>query len=131
MWPNTSSNGLKPRDSCTDSLTSKSKKGVYLNTNLFLCPNSMILSYFSRSDEIFQGHLDFQDDILMTYELFDSKFMHNLQENTDIKGQGSRRGKIGPVTKINEIWLYCMCMSSVTENILFKIWCLISAFVTS
>ena len=32
------------------------------------------------------------------------------------KGQGSRRVKIGPVTKINEIWLYCMCMSSVTEN---------------
>ena len=33
-----------------------------------------------------------------------------------IKGQGSRRVKIGPVTKINEIWLYCMCMSSVNEN---------------
>ena len=33
-----------------------------------------------------------------------------------VKGQGSRRVKIGPVTKINEIWLYCMCMSSVTEN---------------
>ena len=32
------------------------------------------------------------------------------------KGQGSRRVKIGPVTKINEIWLYRMCMSSVTEN---------------
>ena len=32
------------------------------------------------------------------------------------KGQGSRRDKIGPVTKINEIWQYCMCMSSVTEN---------------
>ena len=32
------------------------------------------------------------------------------------KGQGSRRVKIGPVTKINEIWLYCMCMSSVTKN---------------
>ena len=33
-----------------------------------------------------------------------------------LKGQGSRRDKIGPVTKINEIWQYCMCMSSVTEN---------------
>ena len=32
------------------------------------------------------------------------------------KGQGSRRVKIGPVTKLNEIWLYCMCMSSVNEN---------------
>ena len=32
------------------------------------------------------------------------------------KGQGSRRVKIGPVTKINEIWKYCMCMSVVTEN---------------
>ena len=32
------------------------------------------------------------------------------------KGQGSRRDKIGPVTKINEIWQYCMYMSSVTEN---------------
>ena len=36
--------------------------------------------------------------------------------NYSSKGQGSRRVKIGPVTKINEIWLYCMCMSSVTEN---------------
>ena len=36
--------------------------------------------------------------------------------NVSVKGQGSRRGKIGPITKINEIWLYCMCMSSVTEN---------------
>ena len=36
-----------------------------------------------------------------------------------IKGQGSRRVKIGPVTKNNEIWLYCMCMSSVTENASF------------
>ena len=35
------------------------------------------------------------------------------------KGPGSRRVKIGPVTKINEIWLYCMCMSSVTENASF------------
>ena len=32
------------------------------------------------------------------------------------KGQVSRKDKIGPVTKINEIWQYCMCMSSVTEN---------------
>ena len=39
------------------------------------------------------------------------QFSHNLT-----KGQGSRRVKIGPVTKINEIWLYCMCMSSVNEN---------------
>ena len=34
----------------------------------------------------------------------------------NVKGQGSRRVKIGPVTEINGIWLYCMCMSSVTEN---------------
>ena len=27
----------------------------------------MTLSYFLRSDEIFQGHLDFQDNMLMTY----------------------------------------------------------------
>ena len=26
------------------------------------------------------------------------------------KGHGSRRVKIGPVTKINEIWLYCICL---------------------
>ena len=32
------------------------------------------------------------------------------------KGQGSRRVKIGPVSKIDEILLYCVCMSSVTEN---------------
>ena len=32
------------------------------------------------------------------------------------KGQGSRSVKIGPVSKFDEIWLYCMCMSSVTEN---------------
>ena len=42
-----------------------------------------------------------------------------LKENVSCKGQGSRRVKIGPVTKINEIWLYCMCMSSVTENASF------------
>ena len=35
------------------------------------------------------------------------------------KGQGSRRVKIGPVSKIDEILLYCVCMSSVTENDLF------------
>ena len=28
MWPNTSSKGLKPRDSCTDSLTAKSKRCI-------------------------------------------------------------------------------------------------------
>ena len=35
------------------------------------------------------------------------------------KGQGSRRVKIGPVSKIDETLLYNVCMSSVTENDLF------------
>ena len=39
-----------------------------------------------------------------------------------IKGQGSRRVEIGPVSKIDEIWLYCVCMSSVTENYFLKVW---------
>ena len=37
-----------------------------------------------------------------------------------MKGQGSRRVKIGPVSKIDKIWLYCVCMSSVTKNDYFK-----------
>ena len=41
------------------------------------------------------------------------------------KGQGSQRVKIGPVSKIDEIWLYCVCMSSVTENVFLKVWHLI------
>ena len=36
-----------------------------------------------------------------------------------LKGQDSRRVKIDTVSKIDEILLYCMCMSSVTENDLF------------
>ena len=42
--------------------------------------------------------------------------MLKVKQSAYLKGQGSRRDKIGPVTKINEIWQYCMCMSSVTEN---------------
>ena len=61
VWPNTSSKGLKPRDSCTDSITAKRKRCIYLHPKLFLCQNSMTLSYFSRCDEIFQGHLDCDD----------------------------------------------------------------------
>ena len=63
MWPNTTAKGLKPRDSCT----AAKSKSVYLHLNLFLYQNSMTLLYFSRSGETFQGHLDFQDDMLMTY----------------------------------------------------------------
>ena len=36
------------------------------------------------------------------------------------KDQDSRRVKIGPVTKIDEVWLHCVCTSSVTENDFFK-----------
>ena len=54
------------------------------------------------------------------YMEFRNILYHNRTMKDDIsftyKGQGSRRDKIGPVTKINEIWQYCMCMSSVTEN---------------
>ena len=50
--------------------------------------------------------------------LFEHFFLSRLSYFT-FKGQGSRRVKIGPVTKINEIWLYCVCMSSVTENASF------------
>ena len=36
------------------------------------------------------------------------------------KGQVSRKVKIGPVSKIDEFWLYCVFMSSVTANDFFK-----------
>ena len=36
-----------------------------------------------------------------------------------MKGEGSQRVKTGPVSKIDEIWLYCMYISSVTENDFF------------
>ena len=30
-------------------------------------------------------------------------------------------GQIGLVSKIDKIWLYCVCMSLVTENIFFNV----------
>ena len=39
-----------------------------------------------------------------------------MNQKIRAKRQGSQRDKIGPVTKINEIWQYCMCMSSVIEK---------------
>ena len=66
VWPNTNSNGLKPRYSCTDSLTAKSKRCMP-SSQSFSVPKQYDFIIFSRSNEIVQGHLDFQDDMLMTY----------------------------------------------------------------
>ena len=66
MWPNTSSNGLKPRDSYTDSLTAKSKGCIHLSQSFSVSKQYDLIIFF-KSDEVFQGHLDFRDDMLMTY----------------------------------------------------------------
>ena len=50
------------------------------------------------------------------YTKYEVSILNGCGDIFDEKGQGSRRVKIGPVTKINEIWLYRICMSSVTEN---------------
>ena len=63
----------------------------------------MTLSYFSRSDEIFLGHLDFQDDMGMTwlglpipdkYDKTCSNLKHLFLNQTNKNDSGSMIGLV-------------------------------------
>ena len=91
VWPNTSSKGLKPRGSCTDSLTAKSKRCI----SIFFCIKTVWPYYiFQGLMKSFKGTLAFRM-ICWWPILFNSQFMHYLLENT--------RHKIWTLSRLN--WL--------------------------
>ena len=115
-------------------------KGMYVNDGI---PYTTSLLYFfvvvvNCSFAHAQAHADALAVIFLSctlhfllHPIYCLLFSLYCLQTTRHKGQGSRWIEIGPVSKIDEIWLYHVCMSSVTENDFFKVWHLTQAFVTS